>query len=237
MKKLIFILAAFAVSCSNQETLTPVVKEPIPVNTNIEYKGEMNYAKGTIMGINLDAQAGKDNWTAQAFAEDIAVNRTPLPHIVYLTYFMKPFFSPTDPTETIRAYSISIIFEGVDRGEQSFELIKQKYKRGAKMTFKQGSHRTKEGVGISFIDWNHVTNVVGGGASYITGDQTGSTWEILDSQEVPLSQQAKNNNITNALAITSLINCKLYYGDKSQYVGDVKNLKIQVVLNYKKIDK
>jgi hypothetical protein len=58
----------------------------------------------------------------------------------------------------------------------------------------------------------------------------------LDSQEVPLTDNAKQAEMTNALAITSLINCKLY-GNKGEFVGDVKNLKIQIVLNYKKIDK
>jgi hypothetical protein len=55
----------------------------------------------------------------------------------------------------------------------------------------------------------------------------------LDSQEVPVNEYAKRYKVTNSLQITFLINCKLY-GEKG-YLGDVKNLKIQVVLNYKKI--
>jgi hypothetical protein len=232
MKKIIILLVLLVVVGCNKEENT-LVPEPIAVNKDPKYTAEVAYIQGMLLGNAIDLQTGKEHCWASGYVEPILRNGIPLPHIVYKANILKPFYITTDRYINVRTISVNIYFEGVDREKQSFELIKKKYVRGAKMSFKQGENLSRDGVSIEYGDWDEIAKTVKGGASNM-GSQVGSTWEILDSQEVPVSANAKRNNITNALAITSLVSCKLY--DFNGYVGEVKNLKIQVVLNYRKID-
>jgi len=225
-------LLTITVACSKKEDLVTPSPTPTPTDNFILYTGEMALMKGNIIGYDFDAQAGKDNWRSYSTGEVISINGVKLPYVTYKTSMIKPFFDPKDISKTIRLYAVNMNFVGIDTTTHTFEYIKQLYPRGKKMPFKIGDYSTKEGMSMDFADWDYVTNIVKSGSSGF-GDQTGSTWEVLDSQEVPVNEYAKRYKVTNSLQITFLINCKLY-GEKG-YLGDVKNLKIQVVLNYRKM--
>ncbi|MFY7786437.1 MAG: hypothetical protein ACOVQA_01070 [Thermoflexibacteraceae bacterium] len=232
MKNLIYVLIVLLfVACSKEETVVPQ-PTPTPTDNFIPYTGEVASMQGNIIGYNFDVKAPNDSWQSYSMGEIISINDVRLPYFVYRTSLNKPFYDPKNVGNPIRMYAVNINFVGIDTTTHTFEYIKQLYQRGKKMPFKVGYYTAKEGMSIDFLDWDYVSKVVVGGSSSF-GDQTGSTWEILDCEEIPVNEYAKRRKITNSLRITSLINCKLY-GDKG-YAGEVKNLKIQVVLNYRKM--
>ncbi|MFY7786798.1 MAG: hypothetical protein ACOVQA_02885 [Thermoflexibacteraceae bacterium] len=233
MKNLTYVLTIglLLVACAKQDVVTPQ-KEPIPVNTNPEYIGNMGYVQGQILDYNFNITTGIDRWWSSSLLEIITRNNIRLPYLIPRSSITRAINdSNGDPSQI---YSFNCNFEGLPYGE-SFDFLKKQYPKGKKMSFKKTDFYAQDGVALEFFDMSLKNgNMLGKSGSSIFGDQTGSTWEILDSQEVPLSQQARQAQMTNALAITSLINCKLY-NNKGEVVGNVKNLKIQVVLNYKKI--
>ncbi|MFY7786438.1 MAG: hypothetical protein ACOVQA_01075 [Thermoflexibacteraceae bacterium] len=232
MKNIIVFLLVLFVACKQQESIVNPTPTPTPTDNFIPYTGEVASMQGNIIGYEFDVKAAKDDWRSYSTGQVTSINGVKLPYVSYKTSMIKPFFDPKDIGKTIRMYAVNIHFVGIDTATHTFEYIKQLYQRGKKMPFKVGDYSTKEGMSIDFADWDYVTSIVKSGSSGF-GDQTGSTWEILDSQEVPVNEYAKRYKVTNSLQITFLINCKLY-GEKG-YLGDVKNLKIQVVLNYRKI--
>jgi hypothetical protein len=244
MKNIFVILCflMFAIACKQETAIlkepnTP--KEPIAVNPNPDYKGNVGSVQGNIMGNNLNAVMGADGWRGQSYPmrvlqRDAQGNQSVLPYLYYyadMTQFIK---NPANVFDIVQTRTINIYFEGIAYEDQSFEFLKQKYVRGKKFPFKPKSSDDKEGLYIDWIDWDIPSNTTKSGSSGF-GDQTGSTWEILDSQEVPVSENAKQAKMTNALAITSLINCKLYRSTGLQ--GEIKNLKIQMIMNYRRIEK
>jgi len=225
-------LLTITVACSKKEDLVTPSPTPTPTDNFMPYRGEVASMQGNIIGYNFDVQAPNDNWQSFSTASNVIINGIMAPYVVYQTTLNKPFYDPKNVGKPIRMYAVNINFVGIDTTTHTFEYIKQLYQKGKKMPFKEGRSVMKEGMSIDFLDWDYVNKIVVGGSSG-NGDQTGSTWEILDCQEVPVNEYAKRYKVTNSLRITSLINCKLY-GDKG-YAGDVKNLKIQVVLNYRKM--
>jgi hypothetical protein len=233
MKNLIYVLTIglIFVACTKQDVVSPQ-KEPIPVNTNPEYIGNMGYVQGQILDYNFNITTGIDKWISNSVLQVIAINGVKLPYLAPLSSIQRAITD--EQGEPIQAYHFTFNFEGLPYGE-SFEFLKKQYAKGKKMSFKKDDSYAQDGLALRFSDMHFKNgNMLGKSGSSVFGDQTGSTWEILDSQEVPLSQQARQAQMTNALAITSLINCKLY-NNKGEIVGNVKNLKIQVVLNYRKI--
>jgi hypothetical protein len=233
MKNLIYVLTIglIFIACAKQDAVTPQ-KEPIPVNTNPEYIGDMGYVQGQILDYNFNITTGVDKWLSGSWLAVISKNNIKLPYAVPINSVQR--HEHDNNGEPTHSYTFNFKFNGLPIGE-SFEYLKQQYPKGKKMSFKKDDSYAEHGVALDFFDMYFKNgNMFGKSGSTIFGDQTGSTWEILDSQEVPLSQQARQAQMTNALAITSLINCKLY-SHNGEVVGNVKNLKIQVVLNYKKI--
>lgn len=235
---IIFIATIFLLSCNKQNTEVGVIQSQNSSINNLtlsSYKGEKATIQGSIMGSDVDIMAGRDQWLSQSIIEQFMfTNRNggePLSYLIPMTNLNKNIYENNDVNKSVGYQIISIYFEGINYDNQSFELLKKTYSKGQKMVFKTLSPRNKEGL---FLAYNYYKNnvMIEGYSGF--GDQTGSTWEILDSQEVPLSENAKQAKMTNALQITFLVNCNLYDHDKL-LVGEVRNLKLQVILNHRVI--